>query len=82
MGITPLGSSVGLARNGFAVTPADADLDVPASALYIGVTGDLRITTSEGDDLTFLNVAVGWFPVMCKRVWSTNTTASEIIGVY
>lgn len=72
------------AQHAFVVTPADADFatNLQARALYVGVTGDVRVTTVGGDDVTFANVPVGFFAVSVKRVWSTGTTASGIRGVW
>lgn len=64
------------------ITPADSDLAYAVRALYIGTTGNVRITTWAGQDITFPNVPVGFFPMGALRVWSTNTTASGIIGIY
>ena len=50
--------------------------------LYIGVTGDLKVTTSGGDDIVFKNVPVGFFPVNVLKVWATGTVASEIIALW
>lgn len=68
---------------GAAVTPNDgADLARIAKSLYVGGTGAIKVTTQDGTDLTFAAVAVGFFPVRVKRVWSTGTTATSIIAVY
>jgi len=68
--------------DGFSVTPSDTvDLTRTARALYIGVTGDVKINTPEGNALTFKNVPVGIFPVQASRVFSTGTDASEIIAL-
>jgi hypothetical protein len=65
-----------------AITPADADLVQHVRALYVGTGGALRVTTVLGNDVTFTNVADGSImPVSVKRVWSTSTTASNIIGL-
>lgn len=70
------------ARDAVAVTPNDgADLANVCRALYVGVSGDIKLTTPEGTVLTFKNVPAGVFPVGAKRVWQTGTTASEIIAV-
>ena len=50
--------------------------------LYIGVTGDLKVTTSGGDDIVFKNVPVGFFPVNVLKVWATGTLASEVIALW
>lgn len=66
----------------FSVTPADSDLATPARSLYVGGGGNLRVTTTGGNDVTFSNLPGGVvLPVSVVRVWSTNTTATNIIGL-
>lgn len=64
------------------ITPADSDLTNEMRSLYIGSGGNLKVTTVNGHAVTFANVAAGTIiPVSVKRVWSTGTTASSIIGL-
>ena len=66
-----------------AVTPNDgADLAHVARALYVGSTGDIKIDTPNGDTVTFSAVPVGIFPVRANRVYSTGTTATNIVALY
>lgn len=66
----------------FAITPADSALKQPARALYVGGSGNVRIKDGAGGDVTFVNVASGTIlPVMATQVYSTNTTATNIIGL-
>jgi len=51
-------------------------------SLYVGVTGDIKVTMANGDVVTFTNVAVGIFPVSVKQVFSTGTTATSLIALY
>jgi hypothetical protein len=68
---------------GAAVTPADgSNLTRSAYALYIGTTGDVKVDTVGGDTITFSSVPVGILDVACKRVYSTGTTASNILALY
>lgn len=70
------------AKTATAITAADSDLAVPVRALYIGTGGNLRVTTLNNNDVTFSNVASGTvLPVSVKRVWTTSTTASNILGL-
>jgi len=63
------------------VTPSDStDLTYVARALYIGVSGDVKLTTPGGDTVTFENVPVGVLACRAARVWSTGTTAASIIA--
>jgi len=50
--------------------------------LYVGVAGDLKVTTSGGDDVTFKNAPVGFIPVQVIKVFATGTAASEIIALW
>lgn len=69
------------ASNAQAITPADTDLTAEARALYVGGSGDVKVTTTNGDVVTFANVVAGSIlPVSVKRVWAA-TTASSIIGL-
>ena len=72
-----------------AVTPSDTvDIISPAGptnngcVLYVGVSGNIKVTTAGGDEVTFANVPVGFFPVQVLRVWATDTTASNIIALW
>jgi hypothetical protein len=50
-------------------------------ALYVGVSGDVSITTLSGTTITLVGLAAGiWHPVMFKRVRSTGTTATSILA--
>jgi hypothetical protein len=70
------------AKIAVAITPADSDLVENVRALYIGTGGSVRVTTVLNNDVLFSNVVAGTIlPVSVKRVWSTSTTASNIIGL-
>jgi len=66
------------------VTLADSDLPVlGARALYVGSSGNVRVTTAFGDDVVFTGVLAGSIlPVSVNRVWLTNTTAGNIVALY
>lgn len=67
----------------YAVTPND-DNDLPnrPRALYIGGTGDLRLTDMGGTTVSFVSVAVGYHPLRPTRVLATGTTATSIVAIY
>jgi len=66
------------------VTPSDgSDLTgEPFYAVYVGTGGDLRVDMSDGGSaVTLSNVASGQLlPIMVERIYSTGTTASNIIA--
>lgn len=77
----------GVALDGGAITVSDTtnDPNGPFKALWIGVTGNVKVTTIAGNAITMTNVPVGILPVACRFVWSTGTTVTtpntNIIGL-
>jgi len=71
------------AQDAVAVTPSDTtELSPIARSLYIGVEGNIKVTTEAGSDITFVGVTAGSIlPVRCRRVFSTGTTATDIIAL-
>lgn len=69
--------------NGIDVTPSDTvDIDPAGTTLYIGVSGNIKVTMMNGNDLTFVNHPVGYFPGVVKKVFATGTTATNIIALF
>ena len=66
-----------------AVTPSDSvNLSYP-SIIYVGTAGNVKVTTAQGDTVTFTNVSSGAIiPVQVLRVWSTGTTATNLVNIY
>ena len=67
-------------REAFSIVPNDnVDIDPTGATLYIGVAGDIKVTTYNGTTIIFKNVPVGFMPVKVVRVFATDTVASEIL---
>lgn len=49
--------------------------------IYVGVTGDVSITNSQGTAIVFKAVPVGRMRIAAARVNSTGTTATNMIGL-
>jgi len=65
------------------VTASDTNTIGLTSAVYVGVTGDVALEDSEGNQVTFKNVPQGTFmPLRVVRVLSTGTTATDIVAIY
>jgi len=74
------------------VTPSDtanipniSDPTIPNNwcVIFVGVGGDLRVSTTGGDDVVFKNVPTGSFvPVQVVKVFATNTTATDIVALW
>lgn len=64
------------------VTKSDSTTFNP-SVIYIGGTGDIKVTTTQGTDVTFPSVPAGFvLPVQVIKVWSTGTTATSMVRIY
>jgi hypothetical protein len=51
--------------------------------LYIGGAGDVKVTTVGGDQVTFSAVPAGTFmSTQVVKVWSTGTTATNILALW
>lgn len=71
--------------NGAAViTPSNTtDLAVYARGIYFGVGGNITVDmTDSGTNITFLAVPQGTIlPIQVKRVYSTGTTATNLVAL-
>jgi hypothetical protein len=71
--------------NGAAViTKSDtANLPTGARQIWVGGAGDVKIDTISGDAVTFVAVPAGTLlPVQAKKVYSTGTTATNLVALY
>jgi len=71
------------ALDGAAVTPSNTvGFGFVARAIYVGTTGDITLVTPNDVVLTFVGVPGGVIlPVMCTRVNSTGTSASNMVAL-
>ncbi len=72
-------------RNFFVVTPHDStDFTVSCRAVWVGTGGDVAVVgIGQTAAVTIKNVPAGTLlPFRLDRVNSTNTTASDIVGIY
>lgn len=74
------------ARDAVAVTKSDSTTySPPFRALWVGGAGNVAVITkaSGGSAVTFVGVPAGtMLPVNAYKVMSTNTTATDIVGIY
>jgi hypothetical protein len=65
-----------------AVTPADGTNIAPTRGIYVGASGDLKVDMLDGSTLTFVSITAGVVhPLQVVRVYSTGTTATDIIAL-
>ena len=71
------------ADGAFAITPSDTeDLEQVTRGLYVGVSGDVKVDMANGDAVTFVSLAAGVIhPLRVRRVYSTGTAATSILGI-
>lgn len=73
-----------VATGAFTPTASDStDLTQPARALFIGTTGNVAVSVSRGGpSVLFKNLPSGSIlPVQVFRVWSTGTTATDLVAL-
>ena len=65
------------------VTPSDVNNLLTPSVLFVGGGGNVRVLTAQGSDVTFTGVLAGSIlPVQVIRVYSTSTTATNIVRIF
>jgi hypothetical protein len=67
----------------YAISPSNfAELPVRPRAIYVGIAGDIAMTSLMGTTVIFRNAAVGYHPLRPVKILATGTTAGDIIGLY
>lgn len=71
------------AVDAFEIVPQDdAQLKEVTRALYIGVGGDITVTTARGSKVSFTGLPTGSIlPIRASVVWSAGTTAAKVVGL-
>lgn len=68
---------------GFSITPSDAnDLADSTRMIRVDGAGTLKVDMVGSGTLTFTMTAGEWLPICVKKVYSTGTTATGIVGFY
>jgi hypothetical protein len=67
----------------FAITKSDTvNFTNYCRGIYVGGAGDVVVVTPAGNAITFVGVLAGSvLPVQAKRVNSTSTTATSMVGL-
>ena len=75
-------SNLNPAAGAESVTPSDSVNIDPTRGVYVGTAGDLRVMMLNGDIVTLSSLAAGIVhPLQVVRVYSTSTTASDIVAL-
>jgi hypothetical protein len=68
-------------RDASSVTPSDTGA-ITASALYVGVSGDVKVDILNGGTAVLFKAApVGVLPITVSRVYSSGTTATNLVAL-
>lgn len=62
-----------------------ADLPNFARMIYVGgggATKDIKLTTLNGDTVTLKNVPTGILMVQARKVFSTDTSATDLVALW
>jgi hypothetical protein len=72
------------ATSAAAVTPHNTnDLTYVTRALYVGTGGDVKVNMADSGTVTFVGVPTGTtLAVRASRVYSTGTTATDIVALW
>jgi len=72
------------ATKAVAITTSDsADLADVSRAIYVGVTGNVKVDMVQGGTVTLLAAVAGSvLPIRASRVYATGTTATNLINLY
>lgn len=77
-------SGVTSSTSAFAITPDDdADLIYPTRALYVGTGGNINLLLWDDSDPVILTNVLGGscLPLNVKRIYATDTGASDLVGL-
>lgn len=68
-----------VALDGGAITASDTtnDPNGPFRALWVGASGNVKLTTIGGTAITLIGVPIGLLPIACRFVWDTGTTVPD-----
>lgn len=71
----------GSITNSLPIVPSETeDLAYVTRSIYVGVSGDIKMTMSDGNIVTRKNVPVGQWPWRVRKIWSTDTTATDMVA--
>jgi len=68
-----------------AITPSDTTdfTQGVTRGIYVGGAGNIVCVMEDGSSVSFAGVLAGvWYPIRCKRINSTSTTATNLVGLF
>lgn len=63
------------------ITTSDTVAQPLFRRIYVGVSGDVKITTIGGNVVVYKAAPVGYLKIACASlIWATGTTATNLVG--
>lgn len=72
--------AVSVTKSNTAILSPPGTTGLGGAILWVGISGDLKVTTEAGNDMVFKGVPVGFFPVTVSKVWNTGTAEAITNG--
>ena len=69
-------------KHQYTITPHDTTALPRLSIIYCGSDGDIIVEDEDGEEVTYTVTAGDILPVLVNKVLNTNTTVSQVIGLY
>jgi hypothetical protein len=64
------------------VTSDTDDLAKVSNAIYVGVSGDVKVDLPGASAIVFKAVPVGMLRIRAKRIYAAGTTATNLLALY
>ena len=72
--------AVSVTKSNTAILSPPGTTGLGGAILWVGISGDIKVTTENGNDMVFKGVPVGFFPVSVRKVWDTGTSGNVTNG--
>lgn len=71
-------------RRATAITPDDSNdlVNFSSRGLFIGVAGDLKVNMVECGTTIVFKAPKGFLDIAVKRIYATDTTATDIVALF
>jgi hypothetical protein len=66
----------------YALKSDTVDLTNPTKCIYVGVAGDVKVDMVGSGTVVFKAMPLGMYRLQVKRLYSTGTTSTNVMGLY
>ena len=76
-------ATVSARRAAEVVTSNSVTYESPTRGVYVGVGGNVKVDMVSGGTVTFVGVPAGTLlPIQVERIYTTGTTATNMVALY